>query len=49
MDWGIGSICNNPEIRYGILDIFRVFSTSLKNLWKVSTTFLASEIILSFQ
>ena len=34
--------------RYGFLEIFRVLTASIKNLWKVGATFLSFEMIFSF-
>ena len=35
-DWRTGSVRDVPEIRYEFLEIFKVFTTLLKNPWKVS-------------
>ena len=44
LNWRTGT---DPE-RYGFLEIFRVLTTSIKNLWKVGATFLSFEMIFSF-
>ena len=48
MDWRTGSVWDFPEIRYGLWEIFKLFTTLLKNSWKVSSTFLSLEMIFSF-
>ena len=45
MDWRTGAVRHVPEIRYGFLEIVRVFATLVKNSWKVSATFLSFEMI----
>ena len=39
IDKRTGSVWDVPEIRYGFWEIFKHFTTLLKNLWKVSATF----------
>ena len=48
MDWRNGPVRHVPEMRYGVLEIFRVFATLVKNSWKVSATFLSFEMMFSF-
>ena len=39
MDWRTRSVWDVPETRYGFLEIYRVFTTILKNSKKVSAIF----------
>ena len=48
MEWRTGSVRDVPEIMYGFWEIFKHFTTLLKNSWKVSTTLLSFEMIFSF-
>ena len=47
MEWRTGSVWDVSEIRYGFWEIFKHFTTLLKNSWKV-LTFLSFEMIFSF-
>ena len=48
MDWRTGLVWDAPETRYGFLEIYRVFTTILKNSRKISGTFFSFEMVFSF-
>ena len=48
MDKRAGSVRDVPEITVGFWEILKIFTTLLKNSWKVSAAFLSFEMIFLF-